>query len=55
MALSGAGVKRMFSKFTDVFNKMAFHMEEGDRWFEQALSQVEELDDSLKFVHFIFT
>lgn len=31
-----------------VFNKMAFHMEEGDRWFEQALSHIDELDEALR-------
>ncbi|CAJ0593957.1 unnamed protein product [Cylicocyclus nassatus] len=44
-ALSGAGVKRIFKS---VFSKMAFHMEEGDRWFEQTQSHVEELDESLR-------
>ncbi|EPB66328.1 PX domain protein [Ancylostoma ceylanicum] len=46
--LSGAGVKRMFKSVGEVFSKMAFHMEEGDRWFEQTQSHVEELDESLR-------
>ncbi|PIO54953.1 Vps5 like protein, partial [Teladorsagia circumcincta] len=32
----------------EVFSKMAFHMEEGDRWFEQTQSHVDELDESLR-------
>ncbi|CAD6189103.1 unnamed protein product [Caenorhabditis auriculariae] len=50
-ALSSAGMKRMIKSFGDVFTRMAFHMEEGDRWFEQAQSQVEELDESLRKFH----
>lgn len=40
-------MKKMFQSFGDVFNKLAFPMDENDRWFEQANSQVEELDDML--------
>lgn len=40
VALSGAGVKRMFKTVGDVFSKMAFHMDENDRWFEAAQQQV---------------
>uniref|UniRef100_A0A0K0CWN5 PX domain-containing protein n=1 Tax=Angiostrongylus cantonensis TaxID=6313 RepID=A0A0K0CWN5_ANGCA len=47
-ALSGAGVKRIIKSVGEVFSKMAFHMEEGDRWFEQTQSHVEELDESLR-------
>ncbi|ETN85551.1 PX domain protein [Necator americanus] len=47
-ALSGAGMKRMIKSVGEVFSKMAFHMEEGDRWFEQTQSHVEELDESLR-------
>lgn len=39
-ALSSAGVKRIFKSVGDVFSKMAFHMEESDRWFEQTQAQV---------------
>uniref|UniRef100_A0A7I4Y095 PX domain-containing protein n=2 Tax=Haemonchus contortus TaxID=6289 RepID=A0A7I4Y095_HAECO len=46
--LSGAGVKRIFKSVGEVFSKMAFHMEEGDRWFEQTQSHVDELDESLR-------
>lgn len=38
-ALSGAGVKRMFKTVGDVFSRMAFHMDENDRWFEAAQQQ----------------
>ncbi|KAJ1348391.1 hypothetical protein KIN20_003685 [Parelaphostrongylus tenuis] len=47
-ALSGAGVKRIIKSVGEVFSKMAFHMEEGDRWFEQTQSHVDELDESLR-------
>ncbi|KJH40801.1 Vps5 like protein [Dictyocaulus viviparus] len=46
--LSGAGFKRVFKSVGDVLSKMAFHMEEGDRWFEQTQSHVEELDEHLR-------
>ncbi|CAB3399658.1 unnamed protein product [Caenorhabditis bovis] len=51
--LSSAGVKKMIKSFGDVFSKMAFHMEEGDRWFEQIQSQVDELDEALRRLHHI--
>uniref|UniRef100_A0A1I7XGY5 PX domain-containing protein n=1 Tax=Heterorhabditis bacteriophora TaxID=37862 RepID=A0A1I7XGY5_HETBA len=35
-------------KYYQVFSKMAFHMEEGDRWFEQTQSHIDELDESLR-------
>ncbi|CCD63142.1 PX domain-containing protein [Caenorhabditis elegans] len=47
-ALSSFGVKKIFKNFQVVFSKMAFHMEEGDRWFEQVQSQVDELDEALR-------
>lgn len=40
VALSGAGVKRIFKTVGDVFSKMAFHMDENDRWFEAAQQQM---------------
>src|SRR5205807_1405114 len=46
-ALSGSSVKKMFKSFGDVLSKIAFPMDENDRWFEQANSHVEELDDML--------
>ncbi|CAI5454649.1 unnamed protein product [Caenorhabditis angaria] len=52
-ALSSAGVKKMFKSFGEVFSKMAFHMEEGDRWFEQVQSQIDELDEALRKLHTI--
>lgn len=39
-ALSSAGVMRMFKSVGDVFTKMAYHMDENDRWFESAQQQV---------------
>ncbi|KAE9551804.1 hypothetical protein FO519_004975 [Halicephalobus sp. NKZ332] len=44
-ALSGSSVKKMFKSFGDVFSKIAFPMDENDRWFEQVHSQVDELDE----------
>lgn len=46
--LSSFGVKKIFKNFQVVFSKMAFHMEEGDRWFEQVQSQIDELDEALR-------
>uniref|UniRef100_A0A8R1DI43 PX domain-containing protein n=1 Tax=Caenorhabditis japonica TaxID=281687 RepID=A0A8R1DI43_CAEJA len=46
--LSTSGVKKIFKNFQVVISKMTFHMEEGDRWFEQVQSQVEELDEALR-------
>jgi sorting nexin-1/2 len=44
-ALSGSSMKKMFKSFGDVFSKIAFPMDENDRWFEQVHSQVDELDE----------
>uniref|UniRef100_A0AC34QLC5 PX domain-containing protein n=1 Tax=Panagrolaimus sp. JU765 TaxID=591449 RepID=A0AC34QLC5_9BILA len=44
-AFSGSSVKKMFKSFGDVFSKIAFPMDENDRWFEQVHSQVDELDE----------
>ncbi|CAJ0930327.1 unnamed protein product, partial [Mesorhabditis belari] len=48
VALSSAGVKRLMKSVGEAFSKMAFHMEEGDRWFEQTQSHVEELEECLR-------
>ncbi|KAI1702116.1 PX domain-containing protein [Ditylenchus destructor] len=50
-ALSGTSMKKMFKSFGDVLSKLAFPMDENDRWFEQANSQVEELDEMLVRLH----
>uniref|UniRef100_A0A914WPB1 PX domain-containing protein n=1 Tax=Plectus sambesii TaxID=2011161 RepID=A0A914WPB1_9BILA len=47
-ALSSAGVIRMFRSVGDVFTKIAYHMDENDRWFEEKQNEVDDLDDSLK-------
>uniref|UniRef100_A0A1I8EK38 PX domain-containing protein n=1 Tax=Wuchereria bancrofti TaxID=6293 RepID=A0A1I8EK38_WUCBA len=47
VALSGAGVKRIFKTVSDVFSKMAFHMDENDRWFEAAQQQMEDMEQNL--------
>uniref|UniRef100_A0A0M3JYQ5 PX domain-containing protein n=1 Tax=Anisakis simplex TaxID=6269 RepID=A0A0M3JYQ5_ANISI len=46
-ALSGAGVKRMFKSVGDVFSKMAYHMDENDRWFESAQAQMDDMEQML--------
>lgn len=46
-ALSGAGVKRMFKSVGDVFSKMAYHMDENDRWFETAQQQMDDMEQML--------
>lgn len=46
-ALSGASVKRMFKNFGEVFSKMAYHMDENDRWFETAQQQMEDMEQTL--------
>lgn len=47
-ALSGQGMKRMFKGMGDALSKMAYRMEETDRWFEEKTNEVEELDESLR-------
>ena len=39
-ALSGSSMKKMLKSMGDVFSKIAFPMDENDRWFEQVHSQV---------------
>lgn len=45
--LSGASVKRMFKNFGEVFSKMAYHMDENDRWFESSQQQMEDMEQTL--------
>lgn len=47
-ALSGAGMKRLFSFVGDTVQKMTFKMEEIDPWFESKQQQVEILDSQLR-------
>ncbi|KAF7639775.1 PX domain-containing protein [Meloidogyne graminicola] len=42
---SGNSVMKMFKSVGDAFTKIAFPMDENDRWFEQVHSQVEELEE----------
>ncbi|MFH4975340.1 hypothetical protein AB6A40_002049 [Gnathostoma spinigerum] len=46
-ALSGAGVKRMFKTVGGVLSKMAFHMDESDRVFEEAQQEVDDMEQLL--------
>lgn len=39
-ALSGTSMMKIFKSFGDAFNKLAFPMDENDRWFEESNSQV---------------
>ncbi|GMR54592.1 hypothetical protein PMAYCL1PPCAC_24787 [Pristionchus mayeri] len=49
--LSSAGMKRMFKSVGEAFSKIAVHMEEGDRWFEQMQSQTDEQEEAMKRMH----
>jgi len=44
-ALSGSNISKMFRSLGDSFSKLAFPMDENDRWFEQANGHVEEMDE----------
>uniref|UniRef100_A0A914NS30 PX domain-containing protein n=1 Tax=Meloidogyne incognita TaxID=6306 RepID=A0A914NS30_MELIC len=44
---SGSSVLKIFKSVGDAFTRIAFPMDENDRWFEQAHSQVEELEELL--------
>ncbi|KAL3125004.1 hypothetical protein niasHT_009303 [Heterodera trifolii] len=46
-AFSGSSMRKMFKSVGDVFSKIAFPMDENDRWFEQVHSQVDELEEML--------
>jgi len=46
-AFSGSNVKKMFKSVGDAFSKLAFPMDENDRWFEQVNNQVDEMDEVL--------
>ncbi|CAG5124383.1 unnamed protein product [Candidula unifasciata] len=50
-ALSGAGVKRLFSKVGESFDKITLKVEESDEWFEEKQQQVEALYLQLKKLH----
>lgn len=47
-ALSASSMKKVFKSFGEMLNKIAFPMDENDRWFEQAHSNVEELEEALQ-------
>ncbi|KAI6195476.1 Sorting nexin-2 [Aphelenchoides besseyi] len=46
-ALSSNSVKKMFKSFSEMLSKIAFPMDENDRWFEHVHGHVEELEDML--------
>ncbi|CAD5207016.1 unnamed protein product [Bursaphelenchus okinawaensis] len=46
-ALSTKSMQKIFKSVGDALNKIAYPMDENDRWFEQMHGNVEELDDML--------
>ncbi|CAD5210927.1 unnamed protein product [Bursaphelenchus xylophilus] len=52
-ALSAKSMQKIFKSFGDALNKIAYPMDENDRWFEQMHGNVEELDDMLVRLHSI--
>lgn len=47
-AMSATSIKKAFKSFGEILNKIAFPMDENDRWFEQAHGHIEELEDALQ-------
>lgn len=47
-ALSGAGVIRLFNKFGETVNKITYKMDENDPWFDDKITEVENLDANLQ-------
>ncbi|KAI6224546.1 Sorting nexin-2 [Aphelenchoides fujianensis] len=46
-ALSSSSVKKMFKSFSEMLSKIAFPMDENDRWFEHVHGHIEELEEML--------
>lgn len=44
----------MFKTVGDVFSKMAFHMDENDRWFEATQQQVNSEEKALSSICWAF-
>lgn len=40
-------MKKVFRSFGEMLNKIAFPVDENDRWFEQAHGHIEELEEAL--------
>ncbi|KAL7741105.1 hypothetical protein ACLKA6_018138 [Drosophila palustris] len=47
-ALSGAGVIRLFNKVGETVNKITYKMDENDPWFDDKITEVENLDANLQ-------
>lgn len=50
-ALSGAGVMRLFNKMGETVNKITYKMDENDPWFEDKITEVENLDMHMQKLH----
>uniref|UniRef100_A0A0K8TWP3 Sorting nexin-2 n=1 Tax=Bactrocera latifrons TaxID=174628 RepID=A0A0K8TWP3_BACLA len=49
--LSGAGVMRLFNKVGETVNKITYKMDESDPWFDEKITEVENLDANLQKLH----
>uniref|UniRef100_A0A1A9WKK7 PX domain-containing protein n=1 Tax=Glossina brevipalpis TaxID=37001 RepID=A0A1A9WKK7_9MUSC len=47
-ALSGAAVVRLFNKVGETVNKITYKMDENDPWFDEKITEVENLDANLQ-------
>jgi len=47
-AISSASVFKMITRVGETVNKMAYKMEEGDAWFEEKTTHVEQMESQLK-------
>ncbi|XP_061400220.1 sorting nexin-2 [Musca vetustissima] len=50
-ALSGAAVVRLFNKVGETVNKITYKMDENDPWFDDKITEVENLDNNLQKLH----
>ncbi|XP_075152168.1 sorting nexin 1 [Haematobia irritans] len=50
-ALSGAAVVRLFNKVGATVNKITYKMDENDPWFDDKITEVENLDTNLQKLH----
>ncbi|XP_013116514.1 sorting nexin-2 isoform X1 [Stomoxys calcitrans] len=50
-ALSGAAVVRLFNKVGETVNKITYKMDENDPWFDDKITEVENLDTNLQKLH----
>jgi hypothetical protein len=47
-ALSANTMKKVFKSFGDILSKITLPLDETDRWFEQAHSHIDELEEALQ-------